>query len=96
MPKGTQIADRIRIVESIGNLFFPDEMPGFPDYPAANDNLITGQAVYHARRLFEEIRHLSPMIAMKMIEIVHRESDETLRMICEINGIDIDCPGTKL
>lgn len=60
---------------------FPDLMPGFPDYPSANDNSATEQAMRHIHYALHVIRLMDRDEAHAAIITITRELDKTLNFI---------------
>lgn len=74
---------RVEISHKVGGLFFPDRMPGHPDYQGANDNLITAPAIREAVFLFHRIRQMPDWAAFNVMALITKEIELTINFIKE-------------
>lgn len=65
-----QVCDRVRMVEHITNMFFPDVMPGHPEYAGANDNSHAKAVLWGAAGLFQEILKMPADEGLVALEII--------------------------
>jgi len=84
------LSERISIAGKYNDMFFPDNMPGWPDFHHANDNEPHGKALYLAIAMFREVNEIKdPIMALKFLEIVSYECSDAMRiaMILERGGV---------